>query len=116
MDLKLDLARLKTLGSDLTAIHKEFVGADDFSDTVATATGHDGLADAVHDFAHAWNEKRPQMAQSVEDVDKKLTTITDGFTKIDQQLAQAMEQVRQQEAASQKKSATPTTGHGPKAN
>jgi uncharacterized phage infection (PIP) family protein YhgE len=95
--LKLDLDRLKTLNSDLDAIYKEFTGADDFSDTVATATGHNGLAGAVHDFAHAWNEKRPQMQDGVHKMQQKLSTVTDGFTKVDSQLANAMDQLIQQE-------------------
>lgn len=98
MDLKLDLDRLKQLGSDLVAVSAEFGNADDFSDTVAAATGHDGLHDAVHDFAHAWNEKRPEMKDGVDTLQKKLTAITDGFTQLDQQLAQAMEQTRSAEA------------------
>jgi len=108
MDLKLDLDRLKKLNSDLDAIHSEFEKADDFSDTVATATGHNGLAGAVHDFAHAWNEKRPKMSQSVKDLQSKLAGITDGFTQTDTQLAQAMEQVIQQETG---KGANPPTGN-----
>jgi uncharacterized phage infection (PIP) family protein YhgE len=113
MDLKLDLERLKKLDSDLKAIVSEFNGADDFSDTVAAATGHDDLHDAVHDFAHAWNEKRPQMTDGVKKLEQKLSAITEGFTKIDTQLAQAMEQVRADEAKGQNPPASPAN-HGPR--
>ena len=109
MDLKLDLERLKKLNADLVAIRQEFEGADDFSDTVAHATGHDGLAGAVHDFAHAWNEKRPKMAQSVKDLEQKLSAITDGFTQLDTQLAQSMEQLIQQENAAASGKPAPLT-------
>ena len=98
MDLKLDLDRLKQLNTDLKAVSAEFANADDFSDTVANATGHDGLHDAVRDFAHKWNEKRPEMKDGVDKLQQKLQAITDGFTQIDQQLAQAMEQTRAEEA------------------
>jgi uncharacterized phage infection (PIP) family protein YhgE len=97
-DIKLDLDRLKQLNSDLKSVSAEFGGADDFSDTVATATGHDGLHDAVRDFAHKWNEKRPEMQDGVDKLQKKLQAVTDGFTQLDQQLAQAMEQTRSEEA------------------
>jgi uncharacterized phage infection (PIP) family protein YhgE len=97
-DIKLDLDRLRQLNSDLKSVSAEFGGADDFSDTVATATGHDGLHDAVRDFAHKWNEKRPEMKDGVDKLQKKLEAITDGFTQLDQQLAQAMEQTRSEEA------------------
>ncbi len=120
MDLKLDLERLKQLNADLVAIRKEFDGADDFSDTVAHATGHDGLAGAVHDFAHAWNEKRPKMQDGVHKMQQKLTTVTDGFTKIDDELAKAMEHVIAQEdaAAAQAKHPVPASsgGHTPRAD
>jgi uncharacterized phage infection (PIP) family protein YhgE len=118
--LKLDLDRLKALNSDLDGIYQEFKGADDFSDSVATATGHNGLAGAVHDFAHAWNEKRPKMQDGVHKMQQKLTTVTDGFTKIDDELAKAMEHVIAQEdaAAAQAKhpAPAPSGGHTPRAD
>jgi flagellar capping protein FliD len=97
MDIELDLQRMKKLNNDLKAVSSEFGGADDFSDTVATATGHDGLASAVHDFAHAWNKKRPEMKDGVDKLQQKLETVTKGFTDLDNQLAQAMEDARSQE-------------------
>jgi uncharacterized phage infection (PIP) family protein YhgE len=98
MDLKLDLERLQKLDHDLKAIVAEFKGADDFSDSVANATGHDDLHDVVRDFAHKWNEKRPEMADNVDKLEQKLAAITDNFTQLDHQLAQAMEQTRAEEA------------------
>jgi len=91
MDVKLDLERLKALSSDLLAIKAEFDSADDFSNTVADATGSDELHGSVTAFAHKWNEKRPQMADSVGKLQQKLQTITDNFTKLDNDLAAAME-------------------------
>jgi hypothetical protein len=103
-DLKLDLDRLRQLNSDLLAVSAEFGSADEFSDSVANATGHDGLHDAVRDFAHKWNKKRPEMKDGVVKLQKKLQAITDGFTQLDAQLAKAMEQTRSEEAP---KGATP---------
>src|SRR4051812_36038724 len=118
--LKLDLERLKALNSDLDGIYQEFKGADHFSDSVATATGHNGLAGAVHDFAHAWNEKRPQMQDGVHKMQQKLTTVTDGFTKIDSELAQAMDHlIAQEDAAAAKakqQAPAPSGGHTPRAD
>src|SRR4051812_28422196 len=97
-DIKLDLDRLRQLNSDLKAVSAEFGGADDFSDTVATAPGQDGLHDAVRDFAHKGNEKRPEMKDGVDKLQQKLQAITDGFTDLDNQLKAAMEQTRSEEA------------------
>ncbi|MGN6327259.1 hypothetical protein [Pseudolysinimonas sp.] len=90
-DLTLDLQLLGQLRDDLDAIVKEFKDADDFSDDVANATGHDGLHDHVRDFAHKWNDKRKKMTENVEALQKQIAAITDGFTKVDDQLAKALE-------------------------
>jgi ABC-type transporter Mla subunit MlaD len=89
--LKLDLQLLDQLRDDLSAVVSEFKNADDFSDDVADATGHDDLAGHVRDFAHAWNEKRKSMTTNVENVQKAVAAITDNFTKVDQGLAKALE-------------------------
>lgn len=90
-DLSIDLGRLETLHTDLDAIAKEFKNADDFSDSVADATGHDGLAGHVRDFAHKWNDKRKSMTEKVENLTKSVAAITAGFTKVDAGLAKALE-------------------------
>lgn len=91
-DLRLDLEVLKQLAADLAAIQKEFEGADDFSDTVADATGHDKLSGDLHDFAHRWNDKRKKMTEDVEGLSKSVKEISDNFTKVDAELAKALEQ------------------------
>lgn len=90
-DLSIDLGRLETLHKDLDAIGAEFRNADDFSDAVADATGHDDLAGHVRDFAHNWNDKRKSMTEAVENLVKSVGAITDGFTKVDAGLAKALE-------------------------
>jgi uncharacterized protein YukE len=90
-DLKLDLALLQQLKEDLKAIEKEFKDADDFSDDVADATGHDDLGSHVRDFAHKWNDKRKSMTEAVEDLYKSIEAISDGFTQVDDGLAKALE-------------------------
>jgi hypothetical protein len=93
-DLTLDLQLLTQLKEDLTAIVKEFKNADDFSDAVADATGHDGLHGHVRDFAHKWNDKRKKMTGNVEALQKQIGAISDGFTHVDSQLAKALEDAR----------------------
>ena len=64
-DLVLKLDELVQLRDDLDAVVREFQNADDFSDSVAEATGHDDLHGHVRDFAHKWNEKRSDMTENV---------------------------------------------------
>jgi DNA-binding ferritin-like protein len=90
-DLKLDLERLRQLRDDLDAVVKEFKNADDFSDAVADATGHDSLHDHVRDFAHKWNDKRKSMTENVENLQQQIKAISDGFTQVDEGLAKALE-------------------------
>lgn len=90
-DIKFDLQALHQLKDDLEAVVNEFKNADDFSDDVGEATGHDALRGHVHDFAHKWNDKRQKMCEAVEDLQKKIASITDGFTQVDEGLAKALE-------------------------
>ena len=89
-DLIINLQLLHQLRDDLDAVVAEFTNADDFSDDVATATGHDGLGGHVTDFAHKWNDKRKAMTETVEALRKKIEGITDGFTQVDDGLAKAL--------------------------
>jgi chaperonin cofactor prefoldin len=90
-DLILDLQRLDQLHSDLQAVIAEFKDASEFSHDVADATGDDHLADKVRDFADRWNDKRKNMTESVENLQKAIAAITDNFSKVDQGLAKALE-------------------------
>ncbi|MBC7596983.1 MAG: hypothetical protein H7288_24210 [Kineosporiaceae bacterium] len=104
-DLKLDLELLQQLKDDLEAIATEFKDADDFSNDVADSTGHDQLGSHVEDFAHKWNDKRKSMTEAVEDLQKSIAAISDGFTQVDAGLAKALEDAAPDNA---KIPATPT--------
>lgn len=94
-DLLLDLARLSELRDDLQSLIDEFKGAEDFSNSIADATGHDQLASEVHDFAGKWNTKRKQMADDIQALHDQLKAVTDGFTQVDQGLARALDPSQQ---------------------
>jgi len=99
-DLNLDLNRLEQLDTDLNAVISEFKNADDFSDAVADATGHDGLHDHVRDFAHKWNEKRKSMTTNVENLQKQVHAISNGFKQVDDGLAKALREASSEGAKS----------------
>lgn len=89
LDIRLDL--LDQLVDDLAAIASEFEGADDFSDDVAAAVGHDELHGKVRDFAHKWNDKRKEMTAAVTALQGQIKSISEAFTKVDSELAKALE-------------------------
>ncbi|HEY0249374.1 MAG TPA: hypothetical protein VGC45_14055 [Gryllotalpicola sp.] len=91
-DLQLDLGRLHELSQDLDGVVSEFEGADKLSDDIAEATGNDELRGKVHDFAHAWNDKRAKMTESVKNLRDQIASVSDGFTQVDDGLAQALQE------------------------
>ena len=90
-DLVLKLDELVQLRDDLDAVVREFQNADDFSDGVADATGHDDLHHHVREFAHKWNEKRKEMTENVKNVQQVIAAVADNFVKVDGDLAKAVE-------------------------
>ncbi|TPW75029.1 hypothetical protein [Schumannella soli] len=91
-DLKYDLELLGQLRDDLQLVLDEFTDADDISDAVGEDTGHDELKDRVHDFAHKWNDKRKEMLEAITTLQGQIAQITDNFTKVDKELAKALEE------------------------
>ncbi len=90
-DLRIDLDALHALGADLTGIAAEFREANVASDAIAQATGHDGLSQAVRDFAHGWDDTREDMVGDVEVLAEVSVAIAEIFTDVDGQLATALE-------------------------
>ena len=89
-DLNFDLQLLHQLRDDLDAVVNEFTNADEFSQDVAEAVGHDELGGHVSDFASKWNTKREKMLEAVTSLQAKISAITDGFTQVDADLARAL--------------------------
>lgn len=90
-DLRLELDELRQLTAELAAIAHAFDDAGGLSGSVAEATGDDGLAGHVRDFARTWQAKRQQMAESVQALHRHLEAMTNGFTEVDARLAAAVE-------------------------
>jgi uncharacterized protein YukE len=89
-DLLLDIKMLDETEQNLKAIISEFENADDFSDGVADATGHDHLADKVRDFAHGWNDHRADMLEAIKAIHESVKKIYDSFDQTDKKLAAAL--------------------------
>jgi hypothetical protein len=89
-DLRVDLERLREVGTDLGRIGNEFDQANVRSDSLADATGHPGLADAVRSFAHAWDDTRADMLGGIQGMAEAASAIADAFTQTDGDLAAAL--------------------------
>ena len=90
-DLKIDTARVRAVGTGLARIAHAFENANVHSDQVAASVGHDGLADAVRSFAHAWDDTRADMTESIAGLGEATNAIADTFEQADQELAAAMD-------------------------
>lgn len=91
-DLKIDAAGLSELGDQLSAIAKEFSGANAHSDRVADAVGHDRLHSAVRDFAHKWDDTRGKMTNDISTLGQMATAVGDNFQKTDATLKQSLDE------------------------
>ncbi|MCX7523080.1 hypothetical protein OSC27_12440 [Microbacterium sp. STN6] len=89
-DLKIDTTAVRDLGTELASVGREFTGANAHSDRIAGAVGHSGLSDAVHDFAHEWDDTREGMVNDIVTLSKAAIAIADGFDQTDGQLAKAL--------------------------
>lgn len=90
-DLRIDTERVRSVGTGLARIANEFANANVRSDRIAEAVGHDGLADAVRSFAHAWDDTREDMTESIKGLGEATSAIADIFEQADQELAAAMD-------------------------
>lgn len=90
-DLKLDLSELRQLGAELAQVQSAFENADTDASALSSAVGDSNLSGKVHDFASGWSHKRDAMAASVKALHELLQNMTDGFTKLDGELAKAIE-------------------------
>ncbi len=81
---------MRDLGTDMALIASEFEHANTRSDTIAEAVGHEGLASAITDFAHGWDDRRKEMVDSISFVADAAKGIAGGFDDTDTQLAQAL--------------------------
>ncbi len=85
-DLDIDIDLLRETGAALRVVATEFEHANDNSDHAADATGHDGLADRVREFAHNWDDRRGKMLESIAFLAEAGVGIGDTFAEIETEL------------------------------
>jgi hypothetical protein len=88
--IKLDIGHLKQMGTSLGQVANDFENADVYSDGIASATGHDGLAAEVRDFANSWDDKREKMVEGIRGLGEIAAAVADTFKDFDDQYAAAL--------------------------
>ncbi|NLF05319.1 MAG: hypothetical protein GX593_10025 [Actinomycetales bacterium] len=90
-DIKLDLAELDALASDLGTIIDEFEEAGSHADEAAESTGSRVLADKVRSFESSWDIRRGKMVEDIKSLQQNITTIAETFVDADADLATSLE-------------------------
>jgi uncharacterized protein YukE len=91
-DLLVRSSTLEGAVNDLTAVIDEFSNAEEFSNQLAEAVGHDQLKDTVRNFGDGWNKKRTEMVELSTGVRDSIRSINDAFTQADADLATALDE------------------------
>lgn len=87
--VQLDLGAIALAATNATTIKSTFDDSGDSSDRVAEACGHDGLADAVTEFADSWDDRRANFAENLGTLATTLTALCTAFRDLDQRMSHA---------------------------
>ncbi len=88
--LKLDSTMLVDLGHHLRAVATEFDAAQHNADYLATAAGHEALAEKIKDFASVWDDKRAEMLDAIASLADAAKGAGEQYEQLDNDLAQAL--------------------------
>lgn len=88
--LVVDTGVLREAGEALRAVALEFQAANSRSEDFADAIGHRGLAGAVCEFAHNWDDKRSRMVKDIADLAEAATATADTVEYVDRSLGRAL--------------------------
>ncbi|TPW71640.1 hypothetical protein [Schumannella sp. 10F1B-5-1] len=89
-DLIVDYELLRSMSAQLATVRAEFENANAHSDAVAVAVGHGKLGDKVENFAHNWDQRRKDLVEQIEQVEKDLQKIEEKFSDADTEFATAL--------------------------
>ena len=88
--LRVDTTMLRVAGQQLRVVATEFQQANANSDDAVEAIGHGALAEAVHSFAHNWDDRRGKMLEKIGTLAKSATTVGEAFEELDKQFAASL--------------------------
>jgi hypothetical protein len=85
-DLYVNTEVLRDAASDLNSVRSEFESATTNSESIADATGHDGLAGRVRAFASNWDHRRVEIVEQMTKLHENLISVADGLESTDEDL------------------------------
>jgi uncharacterized phage infection (PIP) family protein YhgE len=85
-DLYVNTEVLRDTATDLNSVRSEFESATTNSERIADATGHDGLASRVREFAANWDHRRAELVDQMTTFQENLNTAADGLESADTEL------------------------------
>jgi hypothetical protein len=85
-DLYVNTEVLRDAATDLNSVRSEFESATTNSERIADATGHDGLAGRVREFASNWDGRRVEIIDQMTTLQTNLSTAADGLESADEEI------------------------------
>jgi hypothetical protein len=89
-DLVVDTDSLRSLDGALKLIVDTLDGAESMSRSTADASGTEGLAQVLEDFADDWEDTREDMLEAVRTVSDAIHTISEAFEIMDSELVRSL--------------------------
>lgn len=86
-DIRISYADLRGAVSNLDYVAGQFKDSDSSSETAAAATGHDGLAKRVREFADNWDGNRRNFQEAAESMSAAVDDMMTAFQDLDMKLA-----------------------------
>ncbi|MEU4452148.1 WXG100 family type VII secretion target [Nocardioides sp. NPDC023903] len=94
-DVSIKIAELDTVATSLSKIVEEFEQAssraDKLEDAIGDPFGRNELREAAEDFEDRWNNKRDELKDALQDIQKHVKGVVDGFQNWDSETALAFE-------------------------
>lgn len=97
-DLTVDLGALQAAATELGLLIHEFDTAEDVASDARDVLGSPRVADAVHEFSSNWSVHRKDLLESMEAVQKMISSSHDTFVQADTDLAEQIRAACQQES------------------
>jgi uncharacterized protein YukE len=91
-DLKVDYMLLEHAEQELDGLRHEFDEIEQRRDDSAGYWGHDGVQDAMHEFASNMDYNRKKLSEKLTTVREKVTGTLEAFREADAELAKSFDE------------------------
>lgn len=91
-DLVVNTENLRNLANQLATVHGTLTAGDGNARDLAGMVPHAGLASAVDEFTSGWDRRRKDLADRVDQLQKRADGAADAFEGVDGQLADKLKE------------------------